>query len=221
MLNRTMLSVTLIAAALAGAPMAFAATSTDTTGASPDVPTTSSVGQKTMTPSPSQHPAAGSMRFISLDERVTPKDVAAFGTGQISLEEAIADAQQTTKGTAVDAVFEAVPGKPHYVVWLTNGGRLYRSTVDAQSGAVASADHGFALHRLNPSERADVGAVEQAKASLADAVAIAAKDSNDTPIAAFLEREEGVRAYHVAVIEKGALQSVWVSPNNPMTVASK
>jgi uncharacterized membrane protein YkoI len=221
MLNRTMLSATLIAAALAGAPMAFAATSTDATGTSPNALATSSDGQKAMTSSSSQRPAAGSIRFISLDERVTPEDVAAFGTSQVSLDEAIADAQRTTKGTAVDAVFEAVPGKPHYVVWLTKGDRLYRSTVDAQSGAVASADHGFALHRLNPSERADVGAVEQAKASLADAVAIAAKDSNGKPIAAFLEREEGVRAYHVAVIEKGALQSVWVSPNNPMAVASK
>jgi uncharacterized membrane protein YkoI len=230
MLSKMTLSAALMAAALAGAPAAYAATGTNMTGSSPGssavtalAPTSTgnSVGQDAAMRSPAQATTARSVRFVSLYERVSPKDVAAFGSSKVSLDEAIADAQRSTSGTAVEAVFKAAPGKPHYLVWLTKDNRLFRSTVDAQSGAVAGAAHGLPLHRLYPSQRADVKAVEQAKASLADAVAIAAKDSNDKPIAASLLRSEGMRSYHVAVIENGAVQTIWVSPDNPMTVASK
>jgi len=230
MFNRVTLSAALMTAALAGAPVALAATSADTTGTLPSAPTAmassptstgTGAGQKAMVRPPTQGAAADSVRYISFYERVSPKDVVAFGAGKVSLEEAIADAQRSTNGTAVEAVFRAAPGKPHYVVWLTKGGLLYHAAVDAQSGAVASVAHGIALHRLNPSQRADVNALEQAKASLADAIAIAAKDSNDKPIAAYLERSEGMRTYHVAVIENGAVQTMWVSPDNPTIVASK
>ncbi len=219
MFDRMMLSAVMMVVALGAAPAAFAASSSEA-GASPGTPATSSAGPKAMVSSLDKQATTRPVRFISLYERVTPKDISAFGAGPVSLDEAIADAQRTTNGTAVDALFKAGPGKPHYVVWLTKDSRLYRSTVDAENGAVAGPARGFALHRLNPSERADVGVIEQAKANLADAVAIAAKDSDDKPIAASLERREGVRAYHVAVIEKGALQTLWVSPDNPTIVAS-
>jgi uncharacterized membrane protein YkoI len=214
-----MFSTAMMVVVLAAAPAAFAASPRET-GISPGVPATNSAGQKAVVASPDKEATTSPVRFISLYERVTPKDISAFGAGPVSLDEAIADAQRTTNGTAVDAEFKAGPGKPHYVVWVTKDNRLYRSTVDAENGAVVGAAHGFTLHRLNPSERADVGVIEQAKADLADAVAIAAKDSNGEPIAASLEREEGIRAYHVSVIEKGALQSLWVSPDNPTIVAA-
>ena len=219
MFDRMMLSAAMMVVALAAAPAAFAASPSETE-ALPAAPATSSTGPKAMVSSPDKRAVTSPARFISLYERVTPKDISAFGAGAISLDEAIADAQRTTSGTAVDAVFKAGPGEPHYVVWLTKDNRLYRSTVDAENGTVVGAAHGFTLHRLNPSERADVGVIEHAKADLADAVAIAAKDSSGKPIAASLEREEGVRAYHVSVIEKGALQTLWVSPDNPTIVAS-
>jgi uncharacterized membrane protein YkoI len=161
-----------------------------------------------------------SARDISFYRRLNPGDVAKFGSGDISLEKAVATAQNDTHGTAFDALFKA-SGRPHYIVWLSKDARVYHAKIDAVNGKLLDATPGVALHRLNPSERADVSAVEHAKANLTDAVAIAAKDTGEQPIAAHFSNSEGMRAYHVAIVKNGALQTVWISPYNPTVVASK
>lgn len=196
------LSAMLLASALAGAPLAQAATSAGTTTA----------------PSPAILTAT---HFIPLESRVRPSDLAAFPSSQITLKDAVTAAQTDSGGIPVDAVFRAGPGQPHYLVWLTKDGRIYHSIVDAASGKITGTTHGLALHRLNPSERADVMAVAHAKAGLADAIAIAARNTGDKPIAGYLSQSEGMRAYHVAIVENGVLKSVWISPDNPSILASK
>jgi uncharacterized membrane protein YkoI len=197
------LPMALLTSALVGASLAQAATPSGATAGSSPVA------------------ASSPTRFVPLQSRVRPDDLSAFSSSQISLQDAVTAAATDSGGIPVDAIFRAGESHPHYLVWLTKDGRVYHSIVDAQSGRVTEAMHGLPLHRLNPSERANVMAVAHAKAGLADAIAIAARDTGDKPIAGYLAESEGMRAYHIAIVENGALKSIWISPDNPSIVASK
>ncbi len=188
----------LMTGALAGAPVAYAAT-----GAAGSTPPTR------MT------------HYIAYSDRVSAQDIAAFKPGDISLGQAIRAAEQKTGDKAVEAVFKAVPDRPHYVVWVMEPKDVLVTWVDAKTGGVIELKPGDPLNRLYPRERAEFMATDNAKLNLADAAAFAQKNSGDRPIAANLVRFDRTSGYQIAMVHQGALQTVWVAPNNPTVVAAK
>jgi uncharacterized membrane protein YkoI len=227
MIRHAIFPALLVTAALAGGTAASAATVTGSTSGSPSVQMSATSAQDSLgksqpaiSPSRSQATMPYPARTVSFNSRVSPSDVVKFGSGDISLEKAVTTAQNDTHGPAFDALFQST-GQPHYMVWLTKDGRVYHAKIDAVSGKLLESTPGLALHRLNPSQRTDIAAVEHAKADLADAIAIAAKNTGEQPIAAHFSNSEGMRAYHVAIVKNGTLQMVWISPDNPMVVASR
>jgi len=188
----------LMAGALAGAPVAYAAT--DASGAK-------------------QPPRM--THYITYSDQVSAQDIAAFKPGDLSLAQAIRAAEKKTGDKAVEAVFKATPDRPHYVVWMMQPKDVLATWVDAKTGEVTALAPGDPLNRLNPRERAAFMATDAAKMNLADAAALAQKNSGDRPIAANLVRFDRTTGYQIAMVHQGALQTVWVPPNNPALVAAK
>jgi uncharacterized membrane protein YkoI len=211
----------LLATALVGAP-AFAATQGSTT-----MPETSP--QKSPMPpaaaAPSharnlQEPMRSKARFDEFSDRVNSGDITAFASAEVSLSQAIADAERDMHGKVVEAVFKAAPDQPHYVVWLTTNSRVLTGWIDAEHGTVTPLVGSTTLRQLYPRERAEFIATDEARTSLADAVRIAQEKSGNRPIAASFEVSGRTRAYDIAVVKGSALHTVWVSPHGQARLAS-
>jgi len=99
--------------------------------------------------------------------------------------------------------------------------RVLSTWVDPKSGKVTTPNRGTPLRRLYTNERAEFTKIDHARIALVDAVAFARTSSGNNPIAASMEASEGTNAYDIAIVSKGKLQAVWVSPGNPVNVASK
>lgn len=208
MTRKIVLPAALVAAALVGVPLAEAAPST---GAPANA---AQPAAKAPAARPKTH-------YIAFSDRVGGKDIAALAKSNVSLGQAIGAAERDTHGKAVEAVFKAAPDQPHYVVWVMENGRVLAAGVDARSGTVTRLGRGVPLHRLVPGERAEFRITGKEPLSLGGAVAIAQKDSGNAPIAASLERSDRTRGYEVALVDKGALATVWVSPDNPTMTTSR
>ncbi len=192
--------------ALAGAPVAFAAT-TAGARAAPTARTS------TVTPA-----AAPGIHYVRFSDRVSGRDIAAFGASKLTLDQAITAAEGQLHGKVVEAAFRGTPDHPHYVVRMMENGRVLTASVDGANGQVTRLGHGVSVHRLYPAERAEFLRTADARMNLANAVAFAQRDTGDRPIAASLEGNHNTRGYEVFVVHKNLLQTVWVSPDNwPMT----
>jgi hypothetical protein len=209
MIGKSNLPAVLVAMALAGAPTAYAATGTG--GAAPPA------AKQPAAPAAAQP----KIHYIEYSDRVSRKDIAAYGAAKITLDQAILAAEQNLHAKAVEAVFRAAPAQPHYVVWLMRKGRVLTARIDSVTGKVAQLGRGISDNRLFPVERSEFMATEHARMNLAGAVTFAQKTSGDKPIAASLEITDRTRGYEIVVVDKGMVQSVWVSPDNPMMTASK
>lgn len=203
MIRKVNLTAVVAALALAGAPIAYAAAAA----------TPPSTQAATTTPA-----AAPKIQYVRFSDRVSARDIAAFGASKISLDQAITAAEGQLHGKVVEAAFRGTPDHPHYVVRVMDNGRVLAASVDSTSGQVTRLGHGVPVHRLYPVERAEFLRTAEARINLASAVAFAQKNSGDTPIAASLEGNHNTRGYEVFVVHKNLLQTVWVSPDNwPMT----
>ena len=218
----------LIAAALAGAPIAYAANGGGTMPNSQTLSTTKTLA----TPSQANAvPAAenGAMKegekapnhYLAFSDRVSKSDMIAFAGSAIGLDQAISTAESGLRGKAVEAVFKAAPDRPHYVGWVMRGNRVYASWIDGQTGKMTWHGNGVALSRLYPVERSEFLTTASARSSLRDAVIFAAKDSGNKPIAATFERIGGSGGYYVSVLNGGTVQLVGVSASNPPILAFK
>lgn len=246
MIRKITFPAALLAAALGGASVAYAATGAgiSTAPVNPQPSTMKpAAAAATKTTTPAMNPAVGTagtgatatqatqpatkalakpkIHYIAFSDRVNAKDIAAFGSSKLSLDRAISSAERELDGKAVAAAFRAAPGHPHYVVRVMKNDRVLSARIDAESGKVTTRGHGVPLRRLYAGERAEFMKIDHARMSLADAVAFARKDSGNNPIAASMERSEGTNAYDIAVVNKGKLEAVWVSPGNPTNLASR
>lgn len=206
MTRKAYLPAIVAALALAGAPIAYAATA-------PGAPTAPSAQASTAAPV-----ATPKIHYVGFSDRVSHRDIAAFGEAKLTLDQAIAVAEGQLHGKVVEAAFRGARDHPHYVVRVMENGRVLTASVDSASGQVTRLGHGVSVHRLYPAERAEFLRTAEARMNLANAVAFAQKDSGDKPIAASLEGNHKARGYEVFVVHKNMLQTVWVSPDNwPMT----
>ena len=239
MIRKISVPAVLLAAALGGASVAYAATgagistapvnpqpstmkpaSTTTTNPAAGTAVPSATATKATQPA-AVTPAKPKIHYIAFSDRVNAKDIAAFGSSKVSLDRAISSAEREINGKAVEAVFRAGPRYPHYIVRVMKNDRVLSAWVEAESGKVITRGRGVPLHRLYAGERAEFMRTDHARMSLADAVAFAGKDTGNAPIAASMDRSGGTNAYDIAIVSKGKLQAVWVSPGNPTNVASK
>lgn len=228
MIRKSNLPAIVAALALAGAPIAFATTAFGATtppastqgtaapagngpGGAPSSPTKPTAAT----------PSTPKIHYITFSDRVSRRDVAAFGSSKLSLDQAIAAAEGKLHGKAVEASFRGTGSRPHYVVRVMDRGRVFTAAVDSASGQVTRVGHGVSVHRLYPGERAEFLRTAEARTNLANAVAFAQKAAKANPIAASLAGNHGTRGYEVFVVDNNALQTVWVSPDNWPTLAMK
>jgi len=224
--NATLPVALVVAAAVAGAPVAYAAT-----GAGSAMPATSSTSMTHSVPAPTKMaPLVESpmttqekmkIHYISFSDRVSMKDVEAFASSKITLLSAIIAAEGRLNGEAVEAVFRAAPERPHFVVWVMRDKRVYATWVDADSGRVIWHARGIALSRFYPSERAEFLATMKTRSNLAGAVSdvlnITYKGSSDRPIAASFESGD----YYVVAVNHSKVLPVDASADNAPLIASK
>lgn len=241
MIEKVALPALLAAFAFGIAPVAFAASNTSpptptlspppATSSAPSAPasgskpaaqstgTTTGEAQTTTAKMPPQAGASSKSisHYVGFSDRVDRKDIAAFGSATISLAKAMQDAANDMNGVAVEAVFKAHPANPHYVVWVMERGRVLTAYVDPTTGQVKPMGRAIATHRLFPSERAEFAETAKAKMTLPEAVFYAGKNTGGAPIAAALERVDRTSGYQISFLDKktGAVQEVWVSPDNP------
>ena len=229
MIRTSNLATFVAALALAGAPIAYATTALGATTppASPQstpAPAGNSSGKaspSSTSTKPATTPATPKIHYIRFSDQVSRRDIAAFGSSKLSLDQAITAAEGKLHGKAVEATFRGSGAHPHYVVRVMDREGVFTAAVDGASGQVTRIGRGVSVHRLYPSERAEFLLTAEARSDLANAVSFARKEAKAKPIAASLEGNHRTRGYEVFVVDNSKLQTVWVSPDNWPALAMK
>ncbi len=128
----------------------------------------------------------------------------ALSGAKVSLQQAVATAQQKTGGRAFEATIEQDNGVPAYwIATVANGGGVTHLRVDPMSGAVRVSP-GQAIAGLEHQQDATLAA--GAKLDLAAAIKAVAGLAQGTVADASLNNENGQAVYQVAIANGGGIQ---------------
>lgn len=128
------------------------------------------------------------------------------------LADAISAAEKHAGGKALDATFEDKGGNPAYHIKTYQHSAVWEGSVDANSGAVIGQGKTTPEAQLDQEDRAELSALQSAKVTLSQAVAMAEKHAGGKAIDAGLEERGGKVAYEVEVVKNGAVETVLVDP---------
>lgn len=151
-----------------------------------------------------------------------PPDAAAiraFEGSKISLADAIAAAQKSAGGQAMDVSFQTTDGTPSYDATVFAGGAAHDLTVNAATAAVTPGPEGATPEaKLDAEDKAELAALRGARLSLTQAVAAAERDGGRA-LDAGLEQRNGRVEYQIRTVRNGTLETVIVDPVSGATRA--
>jgi uncharacterized membrane protein YkoI len=160
---------------------------------------------------------AGTTAWAGREDKENQADLRALSGAKVSLQQAVASAQQKTGGRAFDATIEDENGTPVYWVATIANGTVGQVRVDPMSGAVQVSPRTGHDEREH---REDAALASGVKLDLAAAIQ-AVSGQVQGPIAeAGLDSENGLPVYHVAAAGNGGMLEFKVDPNTGNVTAA-
>jgi len=146
-------------------------------------------------------------------EPANKADLNAFSQAKVSIASAIAAADKHSgKGKVIDVSFDAGNGKPIYKVKTYQNNSVWEGVVDAQSGQVIGVGKTTQQGLLDQEDKAELAGLQQATATLAQAVDTAEKQLSGKAISAGLEETKGQIVFEVMVVKNGSVQKIVIDP---------
>jgi uncharacterized membrane protein YkoI len=138
---------------------------------------------------------------------------------KVTLADAIAAAQRTSHGKAMDASIEVENGRPVYRILTYAAGKIWEGTVDADTGEVVGEAKTVDTSTLDPQDQEEIAALQSARVPLAGAVDAAEKKVGGRAVDAGLEGQNGKVVYVAEVLKGREMHRVSVDPASGEAVA--
>lgn len=152
------------------------------------------------------------------EEGPGPAALRTLASAKVSLQQAVATAQQKTGGRAFEATIEQDNGTAAYwIATVANGGGVTHLRVDATSGAVRVSP---AQASVSPEHQQDASLAAGAKLDLAAAIQAASAQAPGPVAGASLNNENGQAIYQVAIATPGRVRQFNVDAATGKVTAS-
>ncbi|MGH8219480.1 MAG: PepSY domain-containing protein [Steroidobacteraceae bacterium] len=137
-------------------------------------------------------------------------DVKPFESAKLSLTQAISRAQSENRGKPLAARFEVWHGRPVYVIRTYSANQVWETRVDANSGETIGQPATVAKHALGRQTQKEIEALDNARASLTDAVNKAEQQQGGKVIMARVKPVSGGASYDIDLVKNGRLHTAMV-----------
>ncbi|MGY3233533.1 putative membrane protein YkoI [Bradyrhizobium sp. USDA 4448] len=147
------------------------------------------------------------------DRQAVSREIERFRSSSISISQAMAIAEARHAGaTTADISFDGGSGVPVYRVKTLHNDRIWRYTINAETGAVVGGEAALPLAELDHDDRSNLAALGTITHRLADAVRVAEQAASGKAISGGLVRERGRLNFAIVVISGDDLKEVILEP---------